>query len=93
MEELELMLALFKLSKLYGNREYTIKNLSEELGLNPKTGFVYREKIFSNLIEKGILVESRRKRWKFYKIDVKKLIKEIIEHPTTKIIMDVIAEY
>lgn len=87
------MLALFRLAKLYGNREYTIKSLSEELSLNPKSGLVYRKKIFSTLIEKGILVESRRKRWKYYKIDLRRLIKEIIDHPTTKIIIDVIAEY
>jgi hypothetical protein len=93
MKRFEILLGLFQLYKLFGDREYTIKKLSDELHLNPKSGLVYRRKIFQEFIEKGILVETKKERWSYYKINKKKLIEEILKHPFTKIIIQVIDEY
>jgi len=88
--EIEILLDLYELAKKYPDRIYTFRELAKELGFDPSTGYVYRNKELRDLILSCLdVVDSGRV--EVYRINKEKVIRRLLSIPLVRKIVDIVA--
>lgn len=83
------LLALLKLFKVKGVK--SIRQIAEEIGMNPSSGYAYRTRFFQQLIDEGILeeVDTGIVMWKTYRVNKNVLEKKLKENEVIKLFLEV----